>query len=227
MYCKNNDLLAEYEELFCHERQKTVKFNRNEIIDVSFLDRRIVISIFYNAFRCKNINQILKQLENYCSVTDEIRSKLLATNLSNEDLDYLASVTDIQEFKNIYLYIKFTPNGELIIDEDYSRDYIPLLFSYLCDNDYFKGPEFQYTLKFIHYLEEKQLALVNKIAQLREEAHMLPKEEREIKKREQWMIEEEECGIQIIIYQKQKELIRLLSSKKKANKDNKLSLSTD
>ena len=76
-------------------------------------------------------------------------------------------------------------------------------------------------------LEEKQLALVNKINQLRDEAHMLPKEERETKKREQWMVEEEKCGIQIIIYQKQKELIRLLSSKKKANKDNKLSLSTD
>ena len=167
---------------------------------------------------------ILKNISDYCVITKDIKSKLLETNLTDEDLENLASTNEIKMFKNIYLNIKFTENGELIFNEDYSRDYVTLLFSYLDNHEYFKSDDFQYSLQFIYYLNEKHLALDDKINQLRKENEMLPQEEKEKKKREQWIIEEEKFKIEIIVYMKKKQLIKLLSEKRKYTKNNKLCL---
>ena len=220
--------LKEYEKLLCNEinkiRKDKIKWNKNEYIDISFLDKKTIINLFYNAFRYKKIDIILKNISDYCVITNDIKSKLLETNLTDEDLENLANTNEIKKFKNIYLNIKFTENGELIFNEDYNRDYVTLLFSYLDNHEYFKSDDFQYSLQFIYYLNEKHLALDDKINKLRKENEMLPEEEKEKKKREQWIIEEEKFKIEIIVYMKKKQLIKLLSEKMKYNKNNKLCL---
>ena len=223
-YVDEDLILTQYELIFQREQNKIEKeeklWNSEEHIYIGFLDKKDVISMFYDAFRSEEINRILKELSDYCIVPEKTRSKLLETDLTDEDLDHLANAREINMVKNVLLKIKFTDDGELIINEDYyGCNYISVLFSYLYEHGYIRNSDFPFDLHYLDFLQEKLFAVENRVKLLREEARGLQKDEREKKKSEQWMTEETQFLIEAVIYRKQKEMIKSLSRKMRLNKN--------
>ncbi len=181
-----------------------------ERIYIGFLDKRDIITMFYDYFLTSQIERYLNWLEPFVQNIGDIRAQIIKTDITTKDLDNLVNAGHIGVYKSVGINIEFD-DEDIVIDENQS-DYITPLFAYIDDKQLFEMDNFQEAKKDLENLQKKQNSISQRINEYKYQKNVCLKAEKENLKILQWSAEEWYYSLELMIYAQKKKMIKELGT---------------